>query len=412
MKNTLKFDAIAGLSVFLVAIPLCLGIALACGAPLISGLISGIIGGIVIGILSDSPLSVSGPAAGLVAIVLVGITEMGSYSSFLAALVLAGIIQILMGVFKAGKLTRLLPHCVIEGMMAAIGIILIMKQFPNLIGQNDTTSYHILIMGLGLLSLGMLVIWDSFFSHRFKLIPGSLIVVLAGIIATLVLNMTLYRGGVDAGYFVQIPSINSIEEFQAALAFPNWEMLSNPLLYKTAIVLAIVASIESLLCINAVERLDPLGRHTNKNRELVAQGIGNTLSGLVGGLPITSVIVRSSVNLNAGAKTKASAIIHGLMILFVLFLGATLMNHVPLASLSAILLFTGYKLAHPKHFLTAWKTGPIDFVAFISTALIVVVNDLLIGVIAGIAIYYILVQIKKKRTRKQDDIQAQVVDQN
>jgi SulP family sulfate permease len=189
-------------------------------------------------------------------------------------------------------------------------------------------------------------------------------------------------------------------------------MLSNPLLYKTAIVLALVASIESLLCINAVERLDPLGRHTNKNRELVAQGIGNTLSGLVGGLPITSVIVRSSVNLNAGAKTKASAIIHGLMILFVLFLGAALMNNVPLVSLSAVLLFTGYKLAHPKHFLTAWKTGPIDFVAFISTALIVVVNDLLVGVIAGIAIYYILVQIKKKRTRKQDDIQPQVVDQN
>lgn len=412
MKSTFKFDAIAGLSVFLVAIPLCLGIALACGAPLISGLIAGIIGGIVVGSLSDSHLSVSGPAAGLVAIVLVGITEMGSYPSFLTALVLAGILQVVMGVFKAGKLTRLLPHSVIEGMMAAIGIILIMKQLPVLIGKTDTSSHHLLILGLGVLSLVMLVTWDLLYSQRFKLIPGSLIVVLVGILATLVLNMTLYRSDVDAGYFVQIPSISSFSEFQAALAFPNWEVFSNPLLYKTAVVLALVASIESLLCINAVERLDPLGRHTNKNRELVAQGIGNTLSGLVGGLPITSVIVRSSVNLNAGAKTKYSAIMHGFMILFVLFLGAGLMNHVPLASLSAILLFTGYKLAHPKHFLVAWKNGPIDFVAFIATAVIVVVNDLLIGVIAGIAIYYVLLQIKNKRHRSPGDIETKVVDQN
>lgn len=399
MKKILKYDLIAGLSVFLVAIPLCLGIALACGAPLISGLMAGVIGGIVIGLLSDSHLSVSGPAAGLVAIVLVGITELGSYSAFVAAVTLAGLIQICMGIAKAGKLTRLLPHSVIEGMMAAIGIILILKQYPILIGQNADSGHHLMIIGLGVFSLVLLFTWDIFFSHRLKLIPGSLIVVLTGIIATLVLNMTMYRADVDPSYFVQIPAINSVTELTSLFIFPDWSTLTNPLLYKTAFVLALVASIESLLCVNAIERLDPEGRHTNKNRELIAQGAGNTLSGLIGGLPITSVIVRSSVNLNAGAKSKASAVIHGVLIILVLFLGSALMNHVPLVSLSAVLMFTGYKLAHPKHFITAWKTSKIDFMAFVLTATIVVLNDLLVGVLAGIAVYYTLLQFKKSYQR-------------
>lgn len=396
MVKNLKYDFIAGLSVFLVAIPLCLGIALACGAPLISGLMAGVIGGIVIGALSDSHLSVSGPAAGLVAIVLAGISELGSYSMFAAALVIAGIFQIIMGVLKAGKLTRLLPHSVIEGMMAAIGIILIMKQYPILLGQNGENTYHALILGLGIVSLLLLLVWDIYFSHRIKLLPGSLIVVMTGMLASFALSLTMYRNEVDPSYFVQIPAIHSLGELKNILVFPDWSALSNPLLYKTAFVLALVASIESLLCINAIERLDTLGRKTNKNRELLAQGAGNTLSGLIGGLPITSVIVRSSVNLNAGAKSKGSAIIHGVFIILVMFFGAALMNNVPLVSLSAVLMFTGYKLAHPKHFVTAWKTSKIDFIAFATTALIVVVNDLLVGVMAGIAVYYILMKFFKK----------------
>lgn len=396
MVKNLKYDLIAGLSVFLVAIPLCLGIALACGAPLISGLMAGVIGGIVIGALSDSHLSVSGPAAGLVAIVLAGISELGSYSMFAAALVIAGIFQIIMGVLKAGKLTRLLPHSVIEGMMAAIGIILIMKQYPVLLGQNGENTYHGLILGLGIVSLLLLLVWDTYFSHRIKLLPGSLIVVMTGMLASFALSLTMYRNEVDPSYFVQIPAIHSLGELKNILVFPDWSALSNPLLYKTAFVLALVASIESLLCINAIERLDTLGRKTNKNRELLAQGAGNTLSGLVGGLPITSVIVRSSVNLNAGAKSKGSAIIHGVFIILVMFFGVALMNNVPLVSLSAVLMFTGYKLAHPKHFVTAWKTSKIDFIAFATTALIVVVNDLLVGVMAGIAVYYVLIKFFKK----------------
>ena len=396
MVKHLKYDLIAGLSVFLVAIPLCLGIALACGAPLISGLMAGIIGGIIIGALSDSHLSVSGPAAGLVAIVLAGISELGSYSMFAAALVIAGIFQIGLGLLKAGKLTRLLPHSVIEGMMAAIGIILILKQFPVLLGQNADNAYHMLILGLGIISLSLLLVWDIYFSHRIKLLPGSLIVVMVGMLASLLLSMTMYRNVVDTSYFVQIPAINSFGELRDILVFPDWSALSNPLLYKTAFVLALVASIESLLCINAVERLDTLGRKTNKNRELLAQGAGNALSGLVGGLPITSVIVRSSVNLNAGAKSKNSAILHGLFIVFVMFFGVSLMNKVPLVSLAAVLIFTGYKLAHPKHFITAWKTSKIDFIAFAATAVIVVMIDLLVGVMTGIAVYYLLMKLSKK----------------
>ena len=393
--KTLKYDFVAGLSVFLVAIPLCLGIALASGAPLLSGLLAGVIGGVVIGILSDSHLSVSGPAAGLVAIVLVGISDLGSYQAFVAAVAVAGLLQIAMGLAKAGKLTRYLPHSVIEGMMAAIGIILILKQYPVLLGQKADTPYHALVLSLGLASLVLLFIWDTWFAHRMKLVPGSLIVVLAGILATLVLNMTMYRSDVDAAYFVQIPSIGSFAELTSLLKFPDWSALSNPLFYKTAIVLALVASIESLLCVNAIERLDPQGRKTDKNRELLAQGTGNAISGLLGGLPITSVIVRSSVNLNAGAKSKTSAIFHGVLIILVLFFGAGLMNHVPLVSLAAVLIFTGYKLAHPKHLITAWKTGKVDFIAFVLTTAIVVLVDLLVGVLTGIAVYYTLQKILK-----------------
>lgn len=390
MKENLKYDIVAGISVFLVAIPLCLGIALASGVPLISGLIAGIVGGIVIGSLSNSHLSVSGPAAGLVAIVLAGIAELGSFPAFMAALVLAGALQISMGLFKAGRLTKYLPSSVIQGMLAAIGIILILKQYPVLMGQNETAAYHTLILGLGICSLILLLLWDSFFAKKFKLIPGSLVVVVLMTLAAFAFNSFSNGSAIEGSYFVQIPAINSLSELKSLLMFPDWGAFSNPLLYKTAVVLALVASIESLLCVNAIERMDPLKRPTDKNRELVAQGTGNILSGLIGGLPITSVIVRSSVNLSAGAKTKASAIIHGVFIIMVLFFGTVLMNQVPLVSLAAILIFTGYKLANPKQFVDTWNSSKIDFTSFVWTIVMVVTIDLLVGVLSGIAVYYLM----------------------
>ncbi|MFP5387067.1 MAG: SulP family inorganic anion transporter [Bacteriovoracia bacterium] len=391
MKQTLKYDLIAGLSVFLVAIPLCLGIALACGAPLISGLVAGIIGGIVIGTLSDSHLSVSGPAAGLVAIVLTGISDLGSYQAFVAAVFLAGILQMIMALMKAGRFANLLPHSVIEGMLAAIGIILIIKQYPVLLGRSSEIPFHGWVLGLGLFSLLLLFLWDKFFIIRMKLVPGSLVVVVLGTLIALAFS----SGTLDSSYFVQIPAISSFSQLKEVLVFPDWSAFGNLMLYKTAIVLALVASIESLLCVNAIERMDPLERPTNKNRELLAQGAGNAFSGLVGGLPVTSVIIRSSVNLNAGAKTKTSAIFHGFLILAVIFFGSALMNLVPLVSLAAVLMYTGYKLAHPRNFIKAWKTSRIDFVAFLTTVVIVVQVDLLIGVLSGIAIYYLLPPIQK-----------------
>lgn len=394
--NNLKYDLLAGVSVFLVAIPLCLGIALACGAPLISGLFAGIIGGILIGILSDSHLSVSGPAAGLVAIVITGISDMG-FAGFCTALVLAGGIQIVLGVCRAGKLTEYLPYSVIEGMMAAIGIILIIKQFPILLGKDLAHSHNSTILALGIFSLIFLFFWDKYFSSRFKLIPGSLVVVILGTLISLVLGMNFVDLAIEQKFFVQIPSLSTWSQFTETLTFPNWTVFNDPLLYKTALVVALVASIESLLCINAIETQDPYKRPTNKNRELIAQGTGNLFSGLIGGLPITSVIVRSSVNLNAGARTKLSAIFHGFLIIIALIFGAKLINSVPLVSLAAILIFTGYKLAHPSHLVTAWKKSKIDLIAFVATVIMVVKIDLLVGVLSGIAIFYILTAILKQK---------------
>lgn len=386
LKETLKFDLIAGLSVFLVAIPLCLGIALACGAPLISGLIAGIIGGIVIGPLSNSHLSVSGPAAGLVAIVLAGIADIGSYQGFITAVFLSGLLQILMGIGNAGRFTKFLPTSVVEGMLAAIGIILIIKQYPVLLGKSEAATFNSIVLGIGVFCLLLIVLWDKFFASRFKLIPGSLVVVVVGTVGT----YFLYRQDLAASYFVQIPSISSFGELKAVLTYPDWGIFGSFAVYKTAIVLALVASIETLLCINAIDRLDPLKRSTNKNRELMAQGVGNTVSGLLGGLPITSVIIRSSVNLHAGAKTKFSAIFHGILILLAVFVGASLMNLVPLVALAAVLIFTGYKLAHPLKFKAAWNMGKNDFVAFMVTVVLVVQVDLLFGVLTGILVYYTL----------------------
>lgn len=388
--NNFRFDFIAGVTVFLVSVPLCLGISLACGAPLVSGLLSGIIGGIIIGSLSDSSLSVSGPAAGLVSIILAGISDLGSFEAFLGCVVVAGVIQILMGLFKFGKLTRLIPHSVIEGMMAAIGIILIIKQFPLLIGHNPSQYYHPSILVLGISSLIILLFWDYSLSHRFKIIPGSLIVVVFGIMITIFIGHFSNEFGISKDYFVKIPVLHSIKDFKSLFIHPDWNHFSSFSFYRTGFVIALVASIETLLSVNAIERLQGKGIHAHKDRELIAQGAGNLLCGLIGGLPVTSVIVRSSVNLNTGATSKKATIIHGFLIFLMIIFGSYYMSFVPLVSLASILIFTGYKLAHPKHFLVAWKTSKIDFLSFVITAIIVVIDDLLVGVISGITVYYFL----------------------
>ncbi|MFZ4713764.1 MAG: SulP family inorganic anion transporter [Bacteriovoracaceae bacterium] len=338
--------------------------------------------------------------AGLISIILVAIADLGSFKLFLVSLIFAGIFQILLGAIKLGKLTRYIPHNVIEGMMAGIGLILIMKQAPSFIGRMEGHPYHEEAVIIGLICLISLIVWDKFVSHRVKTIPGSLVVVVISVIISSIYHLFLTSHEFDSHYFVHLPSILSFDDFKNNLVSPDWSGLANFKTYKYALTIGVVASIESLLCVNGIEKLDHQGRHTNKNRELFAQGTGNILSGLFGGLPVTSVIVRSTVNLSAGAKTKLSAIMHGLLLLVAVFFLSQTINKIPLVSLSAILIFTGYKLAHPKHFITAWKQGYRQWAPFLLTLLVVTFEDLLIGVALGLALSTIFTQIDKVNGRK------------
>lgn len=399
--NNISKDLIAAIAVFLVAIPLCLGIAHACGVSMISGIISGVIGGMIVGIISDSPLSVSGPAAGLISIILMAITDLGSFNAFLVSLMLAGCFQLSLGAMKLGKLTRYIPHKVIEGMMAGIGLILIQKQWPSFIGRMAGHPYHEEAITIGLICLISLIIWDKFVSHRVKTIPGSLIVVIISVIISSIFHFFLTNHEFDYHYFVHLPSIESLHDFKSSLITPDWSAMANLKTYKYAVIIGLVATIESLLCINGIEKLDPLGRHTNKNRELLAQGIGNIIAGIFGGLPVTSVIVRSTVNLSAGAKSKLSTIVHGYLLLTSVFFLSQTINRIPLVSLSAILIFTGYKLCHPRHFVIAWKQGYRHWLPFLTTLLVVTFDSLLIGVSLGLALDAILIQIDRTKNRKK-----------
>lgn len=394
-------DLVSSVAVFLVAIPLCLGIAHACGVPMISGIIAGMIGGMVIGFISDSPLSVSGPAAGLISLILVAINDMGSFQAFLVCIFLAGCFQILLGAIKLGKLTRYIPHNVIEGMMAGIGLILIMKQFPSFIGRMEGHPYHEEAVTIGFICLFSLIIWDKFMAHRVKTIPGSLVVVIISVIISSIFHLFLTAHEFDFHYFVHLPSITSMADLKNNLVTPDWSALASFKTYKHALTIGAVATIESLLCVNGIEKLDPLGRHTNKNRELFAQGIGNMLAGLLGALPVTSVIVRSTVNLSAGARSKLSTILHGFILLISVFFLAQLINNIPLVSLSAILIFTGYKLAHPKKFIVAFKQGYREWAPFILTLIVVTFKDLLIGVALGLALTAIFIQIDRQKNHKK-----------
>jgi len=417
--SNLRYDIPAGVVVFLVALPLCLGIALASGAPFFSGLIAGIVGGVVVGILSGSALGVSGPAAGLTVIVLGAIQELG-FEGFLLAVVLAGIFQIFLGLGKAGIIGYYFPSSVITGMLSGIGIIIFLKQIPHAVGydrdyegdlaffQSDhyTTfselphMLHLIAPGailIAVVSLAFLILWERPFlkKHRWlQMCPGPLLAVTAGILINLFLQQNYPQLALKGDHLVQLPIANSSTDFFSLFAFPDFSQLTNAGIYLTALTLAVVGSLETLLCVDAIDKLDPEKRVTPTNRELIAQGIANASSGLIGGLPVTQVIVRSSANLQSGARTKASGVIHGVLLLITVFFIPHLLNMIPLASLAAILLVVGCKLAKPELFKRMYATGPYHFFPFMATILGLVFTDLLIGISIGmvIALFCILLE--------------------
>lgn len=409
-------DLAAGLVVFFVAVPLCLGIALASGAPLFSGIVAGIIGGIVIGTISKSQLSVSGPAAGLAAIVLVAITDLGAFNIFLCAVIIAGIFQLILGFLKAGSIANYLPSNVIEGMLAGIGIIIILKQIPHAVGFDkdyegnesftDPTggntfsdfaqSLEFITLGaivISIVSVAIILSWDKIpFVKNFKAIPSALVAVVVAVVLNEIFISSFPVLAIGKEHLVGLPLVNSLSDIPNLISLPDFSGFLNKKVWIVGFTLAIVASIETLLCLEAVDRLDPLRRYSPTNRELKAQGIGNILSGFLGGLPMTSVIVRSSANVNANAVTKLSAITHGVLLLVSVLAIPFLLNKIPLAVLASILILTGYKLAKPALFIKWWSNGLYQFIPFIVTILGIIFTDLLIGVGLGlvVSVFFIL----------------------
>lgn len=415
--KSLKADMPSGLVVFLVALPLCLGISLASGAPFFSGLISGIIGGVVIGSISGSKLSVSGPAAGLAALVLAAITNIGAFDLFLCAVLIAGILQILISVAKLGGIASYFPSSVIKGLLTSIGILIIAKQIPHAVGYDKnekglltefgTEDWHELFQPLQHINPGALIIcvaaiiimivWEKpFIKKRIKFIPGALVAVIAGIILNEIFKAAGSPLVVSETHLVQIKAADSAADFLSFFTLPDFNGFLNSKVIVTGIMIAIIASLETLLSIEAIDNLDPQRNVTNTNRELLAQGIGNSVSGLIGGLPITSVIVRSSANLHAGAKSKLSTIFHGILLLACVISIPGLLNYIPLASLAAILLLTGYKLCNLSVFSKVIKNGKYQYIPFFVTVSVIIGIDLLglyiplkgegllVGVIAGL----------------------------
>jgi len=402
-------DIPASVVVFLVALPLCLGIALGSGAPLFSGIIAGMVGGIVIGLLSGSSLSISGPAAGLTAIVAVAVGKMPAYEAFLLSVVIAGILQLILGYIRAGIIGDYIPNSVILGMLASIGFVLILKQFPHLIGydkdysgdetfiqldNNNTFSEIInsinnitpIALLIGVISIIILFIWDRPKLKKnkfFKNLPGPLVVVAIGIIINVFFSVPGTRFSLSTSQLVNLPIAKDFSSFTSFFMFPKWEYLGNIDVWTVGLTIALVASIETLLGIEAVDKLDPLKRRTPANRELKAQGVGNIVSGLLGGLPLTSVIVRGSANVEAGAKSKFSAVMHGLLILLSVLFIPGLLNKIPLSALAAILIMTGYKLVKPSLFKAMYKKGLDQFIPFIVTLVAILLTDLLIGIVIG-----------------------------
>ncbi|MCW5922055.1 MAG: SulP family inorganic anion transporter [Saprospiraceae bacterium] len=406
----LKQDLPAGLVVFLIALPLCLGIALASGAPLFSGMIAGFVGGIVIGMLSNSHTSVSGPAAGLTAVVLVAIQQLGAFETFLLAVMLAGALQLVLGFARAGSIADFFPSSVIKGMLTAIGVIIILKQIPHALGYDKTAEGHLSFFEnngsntftsiwqtvthyihpgatlVSLVAIGILLLWEKpVIKKRTGFVPGALIAVIASVLLNELFKTWGGSWVIMSEHLVSIPVPENMGAFLGQFTLPDFSQLSNPKVYTAAFTICVIASIETLLCIEAVDNIDPYKRSTNPNKELKAQGVGNLLSGLIGGLPITSVIVRSSANVNAGARTKMAAILHGMFLLICLALIPSLLNLIPLSALAAVLILTGYKLAKISIFKEMWNNGKYQWWPFIITVVAVVFTDLLTGVGIGLA---------------------------
>lgn len=419
MFKNLKSDLPASIVVFFVALPLCLGVALASGAPLFSGLIAGIIGGIVVGALSGSQVGVSGPAAGLAAIVLTAIGTLGSFEAFLVAVVLSGVLQLILGVAKAGVIGYFFPNSVIKGMLTGIGIIIILKQIPHFFGYDADpngemsfiqpdgentfsellrTAEHISVgaTAIGLIGLGIMLFWDLYLSKKakiFQVVQGPLVAVALGI-TYFVLTEGNALWAIDPTHLVSVPVPGSAGDFFGQFTFPDFSVIGRGDVWVIAFTIALVASLETLLSVEATDKLDPEKRVTPTNRELMAQGVGNIMSGLVGGIPITQVIVRSSANVQSGNKSKLSAILHGLFLLMAVLLIPRILNKIPLSVLAAVLLLVGYKLAKPSLFFTMYRMGWKQWVPFATTVLGIVFTDLLVGISLGLGVGVLVILIK------------------
>ena len=417
--SNLKSDFPASIVVFFVALPLCLGIALASGAPLFSGLIAGIIGGIVVGALSGSKIGVSGPAAGLAAIVFTSIGTLGGFENFLVAVVLGGIIQLIFGLLRAGVIGYYFPSSVIKGMLTGIGIIIILKQIPHFVGydadpegdfaflqvdgQNTFseifTSLDFIQPGsalIGLIGLAILLLWENVLAKKakvFQVIQGPLVAVIAGIVFFAVMGSNNALS-ISSTHLVSVPVPDDFSSFLSQFSFPNFAAIANTEVWVVAFTIALVASLETLLCVEATDKLDPHKNVTPTNRELLAQGAGNIISGLIGGLPITQVIVRSSANIQSGGRTKMSAIIHGFFLLISVILIPNLLNMIPLSVLAAILLVVGFKLAKPGLFKSMYQLGWKQFVPFIVTVVGIIFTDLLVGIGLGLLVGIIVILFK------------------
>ena len=424
-------DLSAGVVVFLVALPLCLGISLASDAPLFSGIIAGVIGGIVVGAISGSKLGVSGPAAGLAVIVATAISDLPSYEIFLVSVVIGGAIQIGLGLIGAGKIAFYFPSSVIKGMLAAIGITIVLKQIPHAFGidtdpegdtqfiQSDgentfTELFHLVDFNsgaliIGLICLAVLILWDRKWIKENKflgVIPGPLLAVLLGVFINMFYPESLI---LEKEHMVELPEAENIGAFFQLFRFPDFSAIGNFAVIKTGVLIAIIASLETLLCVEATDRLDPNKNITPTNRELIAQGTGNMFSGLIGGIPITQVIVRSSANIQAGGKTKISAIFHGVLLAVCVMFIPNVLNMIPLSALAAILIMVGYKLANPDMFKRLYSEGHDQFIPFIVTILAILFTDLLIGILIGLLIgigYVLYTNFKSsiKRTKRENHI--------
>ncbi len=417
--SNLKSDIPASIVVFFVALPLCLGIALASGAPLFAGVIAGVIGGIIVGALSGSKVGVSGPAAGLAAIVLTSIGSLGGYENFLVAVVLGGVIQLIFGLLRAGVIGYYFPSSVIKGMLTGIGIIIILKQIPHFFGYDSAAkgdfaffqadgqntfseiinTIHYIQPGsalIGFIGLAILLLWDRVLSKKvkfFQIVQGPLVAVVLSIVFYVVTKSNDILS-ISATHLVSVPVPENFSSFIGQFSFPNFGVIGNIDVWVVAFTIALVASLETLLCVEATDKLDPDKNVTPTNRELLAQGTGNIISGLIGGLPITQVIVRSSANIQSGGKSKLSAIVHGLLLLISVILIPSLLNMIPLSVLAAVLLIVGYKLAKPELFKKMYDLGWKQFVPFVVTVLGIVFIDLLYGIGLGLTVGIVIILFK------------------